>query len=85
MSKAALHLALTMFGLMALLPVTANERPDRSRSKEPGIQLTSEHMEAVNRQRRIIFQDDVMCSNMPFTMERVGPSQLEETIVYYMA
>lgn len=85
MNKAALHLALTMFGLMALPPVTANERPDRSRSKEPGIQLTSEHMEAVNRQRRIIFQDNVMCSNTPFTMERVGPSQLEETIAYYMA
>ena len=49
------------------------------------IELSKEHIQAVNRQRRIIFQDDVMCSGMPFTTERVGPDQLDEAVAYYMA
>jgi len=49
------------------------------------IQLSDEHMHAVNRQRCIVFQDDVMCPGMPFCAEEVGPDRLDAAIEYYMA
>jgi len=48
------------------------------------IELTSEHIKAVNRQRRIIFQDDVL-ANQPFRIEPVSSKLLNHAIDFYMS
>ena len=47
------------------------------------VTLSSDHIDAVNRCRRIIFQDDVLCG--PFRSDSVGEEQLHEIIGYYMS
>jgi len=81
MSKAALHLALTMFGLMALPPVTANERPDRSRSKEPGIQLTSEHMEASIDNDESSFKTMSCAATCPLRWSELAPANWRKRLL----
>ena len=46
--------------------------------------ITDEHLQAVNRRRRIIFQDDVLANGV-FRNERVGEDRLEKIIDYYMS
>ncbi len=46
--------------------------------------ITDEHLQAVNRRRRIIFQDDVLANGI-FRNERVGEDRLERIIDYYMS
>ena len=46
--------------------------------------ITDEHLQAVNRRRRIIFQDDVLANGI-FRNERVGEDRLEIIIDYYMS
>ena len=48
-----------------------------------GITLTAQHIEAVNRRRRIIFHDDVLANNV-FRTETVGSEQLSKVIDFYM-
>ena len=46
--------------------------------------LSSEHLIAVNRPRRIIFQDDVL-ANSVFRSKEVGPERLAKIIDFYMS
>ena len=48
------------------------------------IQLTPEHIEAVNRQRRIILQDDVLAKQC-FRHDVVGQERMERVVDYYMS
>jgi hypothetical protein len=48
------------------------------------IKLTPEHIEAVNRQRRIILQDDVLANDC-FRNDSVGQERLKRVVDYYMS
>ena len=63
-------------------PSLANEAAVKNASVG-SITLTPEHLKAVNRQRRIIFQDDVLCG--PFRRDSVGEETLPKITAYYMS
>ena len=46
--------------------------------------ISREHIAAINRQRRIIFQDDVLANDV-FRTEEVGTERLEKIIDFYMS
>ncbi len=46
--------------------------------------LSRQHLDAINRRRRIIFQDDVL-ANSVFRSEEVGPERLAKVIAFYMS
>ena len=46
--------------------------------------ISSEHIEAINRQRRIIFQDDVLANDV-FRTDEVGTERLAKIIDFYMS
>ena len=48
------------------------------------VKRTPEHIEAVNRRRRIIFQDDVL-ANSVFRSKEVGRERMEQAIDFYMS
>ena len=56
--------------------------PDRATLN--GLPISSEHIEAINRQRRIIFQDDVLANDV-FRTDEVGTEQLDKIIDFYMS
>ena len=56
--------------------------PDRTALN--GLSISSEHIEAINRQRRIIFQDDVLANDV-FRTDEVGTERLEKIIDFYMS
>ena len=49
-----------------------------------GLTISSEHIEAINRQRRIIFQDDVLANDV-FRTDEVGTERLAKIIDCYMS
>ena len=49
-----------------------------------GLTISSEHIEAINRQRRIIFQDDVLANDV-FRTDEVGTERLAKIIDFYMS
>jgi len=52
----------------------------------PGqVNLSEAHRKAAQRSRRIIFQDDVGCSGMPFTKKNLSPEQVDSAVGYYMS
>ena len=46
--------------------------------------ISSEHIKAINRQRRIIFQDDVLANDV-FRIDEVGTERLDKIIDFYMS
>ena len=46
--------------------------------------ISHDHIEAINRQRRIIFQDDVLANDV-FRTEEVGTERLDKIIDFYMS
>ena len=46
--------------------------------------ISRKHIEAINRSRRIIFQDDVL-ANAVFRTEEVGAGRLDRVIDFYMS
>ena len=56
-----------------------------SANGENSIRLSDAHKMAVNRQRRIIFQDDVNCPGMPFTTTNLAPEQIDDSVNFYMS
>ena len=49
-----------------------------------GLPISGEHIAAINRQRRIIFQDDVLANDV-FRTDEVGTERLEKIIHFYMS
>ena len=49
-----------------------------------GLSISDEHIEAINRQRRIIFQDDVLANDV-FRTDEVGTERLDKIIGFYMS
>ena len=49
-----------------------------------GLTISPEHIEAINRQRRIIFQDDVLANDV-FRTDEVGTERLGKIIDFYMS
>ena len=49
-----------------------------------GLTINREHIDAINRQRRIIFQDDVLANDV-FRTDQVGTERLEKIIDFYMS
>ena len=49
-----------------------------------GLPISHEHIAAINRQRRIIFQDDVLANDV-FRTDEVGTERLEKIIDFYMS
>ena len=49
-----------------------------------GLSISHEHIEAINRQRRIIFQDDVLANDV-FRNDEVGTERLDKIIDFYMS
>ena len=49
-----------------------------------GLPISHEHIEAVNRQRRIIFQDDVLANDV-FRNDEVGTERLDKIVDFYMS
>ncbi len=49
-----------------------------------GLAISPEHIEAINRQRRIIFQDDVLANDV-FRTDEVGRERLNKIIDFYMS
>ena len=49
-----------------------------------GLPISSEHIAAIDRQRRIIFQDDVLANDV-FRNDAVGTERLEKIIDFYMS
>ena len=49
-----------------------------------GLPISREHIEAINRPRRIIFQDDVLANDV-FRTEEVGTKRLDKIIDFYMS
>ena len=49
-----------------------------------GLSFSGEHIEAINRQRRIIFQDDVLANDV-FRADEVGSERLDKIIDFYMS
>ena len=48
------------------------------------LSISHAHIEAINRQRRIIFQDDVLANDV-FRNDKVGTARLEKIIDFYMS
>ena len=78
--KSSLLAILMIVSVAGLLP--AKETIDNRAVADPST-LSSDHLEAVNRRRRIIFQDDVLTG--PFRRDVTGKEQLSEIIEYYMS
>ena len=71
-----------LLGTLATGTLQATHSPqDESRT---AIELSREHQEAANRLRRIIFQDAVPSSGMPF-WEGVRPDQIDDAVNFYMS
>ena len=49
-----------------------------------GLTISHEHIEAINRPRRIIFQDDVLANDV-FRTDEVGTERLDKIIDFYMS
>ena len=49
-----------------------------------GLAISPKHIEAINRQRRIIFQDDVLANDV-FRTDEVGTERLEKVVDFYMS
>ena len=49
-----------------------------------GLSISHEHIAAINRQRRIIFQDDVLANDV-FRNDEVGTERLDKIIDFYMS
>lgn len=49
-----------------------------------GLPISHEHIEAINRQRRIIFQDDVLANDV-FRSDEIGTERLDKIIDFYMS
>ena len=49
-----------------------------------GLTISPKHIEAINRQRRIIFQDDVLANDV-FRTDEVGTERLSKIIDFYMS
>ena len=49
-----------------------------------GLPISREHIAAINRQRRIIFQDDVLANDV-FRNDEVGTERLDKIVGFYMA
>ncbi|RKU10637.1 hypothetical protein C6502_10425 [Candidatus Poribacteria bacterium] len=56
--------------------------PDGTTSNR--LSISREHIAAINRQRRIIFQDDVLANGV-FRNNEVGPERLDKIIDFYMS
>ena len=56
--------------------------PDRTALN--GLTISHDHIEAINRQRRIIFQDDVLANDV-FRTDEVGTERLYKIIDFYMS
>ena len=56
--------------------------PDRTALNR--LTISPEHIEAINRQRRIIFQDDVLANDV-FRTDEVGTERLDKIIDFYMS
>ena len=56
--------------------------PDRTALN--GLTISHDHVEAINRQRRIIFQDDVLANDV-FRTDEVGTERLDKIVDFYMS
>ena len=56
--------------------------PDRTALN--GLTISHDHIEAINRQRRIIFQDDVLANDV-FRTDEVGTERLDKIVNFYMS
>ena len=55
-----------------------------NRSALNRLRISDEHIEAINRKRRIIFQDDVLANDV-FRSDEVGTERLDKIIDFYMS
>ncbi|MCZ6679917.1 MAG: family 10 glycosylhydrolase [Candidatus Poribacteria bacterium] len=54
------------------------------RATRNGLRISGQHIEAINRPRRIIFQDDVLANDV-FRTEKIGTERLGKIIDFYMS